>query len=446
MDSLEKRANLANTSAEDGSAAAQGTASLDRREFLGLAAAGLAAAGLGAVALGLEACKSPQSIAASDWVNVGVIGVGSRAQHMMQMLLRVPGVRITGLCDIYPPRLDEGRKVTGQQTTGYADYRKMLEAKDVDAVMVSTPLGLHAEHVIASLESGRPVYGEKSMGRTLDDYNRIREAARRTGKMLQVGLQYTYAPWYVEALNQIRKGNIGQVTQVNSYWHRNNNWRRPVPKGASADLEHLLNWRLYKQWSGGLFAELGSHQINFANTIFGAMPESVMASGGIDFWKDGREIEDNVHAILRYPGGQTLQGSFITTNRLEGAQERIYGTGGSIELTHTDATYYAEPWYPGSAIPPEIQIQHKLVTGPTYSAEQPYHGKGKMPIQGSASDADLASVGAFVDCIRNHKRPLADENAGWSQSVTVALCNRAMKLGSKLTLQEFLASENPAEV
>jgi len=417
----------------------QAAQALDRRNFLGLAAAGL-----GAVALGLEACKSSRSIAANDWVNVGVIGVGSRAQHMMQMLLRVPGVRIIGLCDIYPPRLDEGRKVTGQPTAGYSDYRKMLEAKDIDAVMVSTPLGLHAEHVIAGLESGRPVYGEKSMGRTLDDCNRIREAARRTGKMLQIGLQYTYAPWYVQALHQIRQGNIGQVTQINSYWHRNNNWRRPVPKGASADLEHLLNWRLYKQWSGGLFAELGSHQISFANTIFATMPESVMASGGIDFWKDGREIEDNVHAILRYPGGQTLQASFITTNRLEGAQERIYGTGGSIELTHTDATYFAEPWYPGSSVPPEIQIQHKLVTGPTYSAEQPYHGKGKMPLKGSASDADLASVAAFVDCIRNHRRPAADENVGWSQAVTVAMCNRALQLGRKLTLSEFLASPDAA--
>jgi len=414
---------------------------LGRREFLGLAAAGL-----GAAALGLEACKSPQSISANDWVNVGVIGVGSRAQHMMQMLLRVPGVRITALCDVHPPRLDEGRKVTRQATPGYSDYRRMLEDKNVDAVMVSTPVGLHAEHVIASLEAGRAVYGEKSMGRTLADCNNIRAAARRTGKLLQIGLQYHYAPWYTKALEQIRKGNIGQVTQINSYWHRNNNWRRPVPKGASAELEHLLNWRLYKEHSGGLFAELGSHQISFANMIYGAMPESVMASGGIDFWKDGREIEDNVHAIMRYPQGQTLAASFITTNRLEGAQERIYGTGGSIELTHTDATYFAEPWFPGSALPPEIQMQHKIVTGPTYSAEQPYHGSGKMPIKGSASDADLACVAAWVDCIRTRKRPVANEDIGWSQGVTVAMCNRAMKTGVKLTLNDFLNCSNPEEV
>jgi predicted dehydrogenase len=407
---------------------------MDRREFMQMTGAGLGAVAL----LGVRGCNSPHAVAPSDWVNVGVIGVGSRGQHMMSMLLRVPGVHITALSDIYEPRIAEGRKVTGEQTTAYSDYRKMLDAKDIDAVMVSTPLGLHAEHVAAALDSGRAVYGEKSMGRTLEDCNLIRDTAKRTGKIYQVGLQYTYAPWYQEAAQRIQEGKIGQVREIHSYWHRNNNWRRPVPNGSSPELERLLNWRLYRQWSGGLLAELGSHQITFANGIYGSIPESVMASGGVDFWKDGREIEDNVHAILRYPGGQTLQASYITTNRLDGAQERIFGTGGSVVLTHTEATYYKEPWYPNSAIPPEITIEHKLITGPTYSAEQPYHGKGDIPKKGSASDADLAAMKEFIDCIRKHRKPVADENLGWNQAVTVALCNKALAEGRKVTMKEFL--------
>ena len=182
---------------------------MDRREFIGITAAGL-----GAVALGLDACRSPHSIAPSDWVNVGVIGVGGRGQHMMRMLLRVPGVRITGLCDIYEPRFAEGRKVTGEPTAIYTEHRKLLEARDIDAVFVATPLGLHAEHVIAALDSGRPVYGEKSMGRTVEDCNRIRDAVRRTGNIFQVGLQYHYAPWYREALHRITAGRIGKVTHI----------------------------------------------------------------------------------------------------------------------------------------------------------------------------------------------------------------------------------------
>jgi predicted dehydrogenase len=356
------------------------------------------------------------------------------------MLMRIPGVRITGLCDIYEPRFAEGRKIAGAQAATYTDYRKMLEARDIDAVMVSTPLGLHAEHVIAALDSGRAVYGEKSMGRTLEDCNGIRDKVRSTGKLFQVGLQYTYAPWYREAQRRISEGQIGKVTHIYSYWHRNNSWRRPVPQGQEAQLERLLNWRLYNQWSGGLFAELGSHQISFANTIFGSMPESVIASGGIDYWKDGREIADNVHATIRYPGGQTLQASYITTNRLDGAQERIFGTGGSIVLTHTDATYFKEPWEPNSSVPPELAIGHKLITGPTYSAEQPYHGKGDIPISGKVDAADLLACQEFINCIRNHRRPQADENAGWAQGVTVALCNSALEAGRKLTLAEYLGT------
>jgi hypothetical protein len=87
-----------------------------------------------------------------------------------------------------------------------------------------------------------------------------------------------------------------------------------------------------------------------------------------------------------------------------------------------------------------MKIEHKLITGPTYSAEQPYHGKGDSPSKGSADDVDLRACQGFIDCIRNHRRPLADENAGWSEGVAVALCNRALEEGRKITLSEFLGS------
>lgn len=405
---------------------------MDRRNFIGLAAAG---------ALSLASKAEPlRADAASDVVNVGVIGVGNRGQHMMRMLLRVPGVRIVALCDVYEPRFAEGRKVTGENTRTYFDHRQMFDARDIDAVMVSTPLGLHAEHVIAALDSGRAVYGEKSMGRTLEDCNRIRETVRRTGHIYQVGLQYTYAPWYQEALRRIHAGHIGKVTHIYSYWHRNNNWRRPVPKTGGEKLERLINWRLYREWSGGLFAELGSHQLAFANALIGAMPDYAIASGGIDYWKDGREIADNVHATLRYPTGQTVQASFITTNRLDGAQERIFGTEGSVVLTHTDATYFEEPWSQNSAVPMPSAASRKLVTGPTYLAEQPYHGPGDTPISGSPSDADFLACQEFIHCIRSHRRPIADENVGWSQGVTVALCSRALEKERRIALADFLGT------
>ena len=200
---------------------------MDRRDFLGLAATGI-----GALTLGMRNCNSPQAVAPSDWVNLGVIGIGSRGQHMMRMMLRVPGVRIIGLCDIYEPKDFRGPHGYRRADPGLFRRSKMLEARNIDAVMVSTPLGLHAEHVTASLDSGRAVYGEKSMGRTLEDCNRIRDEVRRTGKIFQVGLQFTYAPWYQDAQRRIRDGRIGQVTHIHAYWHRNNNGVGRCPRAA----------------------------------------------------------------------------------------------------------------------------------------------------------------------------------------------------------------------
>ncbi|HVH88908.1 MAG TPA: Gfo/Idh/MocA family oxidoreductase, partial [Terriglobales bacterium] len=313
---------------------------MNRREFIGRAAGALGGTLL------LSEGETLWAKAPSDQINLGIIGVGSRGQQLMRTFLRVPGVRFAGLCDVYEPRFAAGRKITNENTPIYHDYRELLAARDVDAVIVSTPLSFHSEHIVAALESGRHVYGEKSMALTVVQCDRILDAVKRSGKHYQVGLQYHYAPWYQEVLRRIQAGKLGRVTQIYAYWHRNNSWRRPVPPGSDAKLERLINWRLYKEYSGGLVAELGSHHINFANEVFGGPPESVVGSGGIDFWKDGRETHDNVQLTYRYPGEQTLFFSAITTNRFTGDQVRVFGTDGSAVLTESDATLYFEPKRP----------------------------------------------------------------------------------------------------
>ena len=199
---------------------------MNRREFIGGAAGVLSAASL------LVGDEQAKPVAPSDRVNLAIIGAGSRGQQLMRTFLRVPGVRFAGICDVYEPRFAAARKITGEQTPTYADYRRLLEAREIDAVYIATPLSDHAEHVTAALESGRPVYGEKSLGLTVEDCNRIVEAVRRSGRVFQIGLQYHYAPWYREAITRIHAGKIGQVTQIYAYWHRNNNWRRPVPEAT----------------------------------------------------------------------------------------------------------------------------------------------------------------------------------------------------------------------
>ena len=413
---------------------------MNRREFIGRAAGALG----GTLLLGES--ENLWGNAPSDRISLGIIGVGSRGQQLMRTFLRVPGVRFAGLCDVYEPRFAAGRKITNENTPIYHDHRELLAARDIDAVIVSTPLSFHAEHIIAVLESGHHVYGEKSMALTVEQCDRVLDAVRHSSKHYQVGLQYHFAPWYQEVLRRVQAGKLGRVTQIYAYWHRNNSWRRPVPPGSDAKLERLINWRLYKEYSGGLLAELGSHHINFANEVFGALPESVVGSGGIDFWKDGRETHDNVQVTFRYPSGQTLLFSAITTNRFTGDQVRVFGTDGSAVLTESDATLYYEPKRPESAVQQQTIVEHGIVTGATYKSELPYRGPGE-PVavpQDKQGSPDYLACASFINSIRSNKRPEVDEQKAWNEGVAVALGNRAIEKGERIALSDHLRKASTA--
>jgi predicted dehydrogenase len=410
---------------------------INRRQFIGQAAATFGAS------LISSNLSDASTASANDQIRLGIIGPGSRGQQLMRTMMRVPGVRFTGLCDVYEPRFAAARKITGEQTPTYRNYQEILAAKDVDAVLIATPLSFHSEHVVAALESGRHVYGEKSLALTVEQCNQILSAVKRSGKHFQVGLQYTYAPWYREAITRIQAGKLGKITQIYAYWHRNNSWRRPVPDPNDKKLERLINWRLYKEYSGGLIAELGSHHINFANEVFGSMPESVIASGGIDFWKDGRETDDNVQVTYRYPSGQSLVFSAITTNALDGAQLRVYGTNGSAVLTEADGMLYYEPKRPMSAVSEATIVEHGVVTGASYKAEVPYRGVGepiKVP-EGTQGNPDYLACSSFIDCVRGNKRPRADEQAGWNTGIAVALGNEALAQNKRILFRDYVSPQ-----
>ena len=189
-------------------------------------------------------------------------------------------MKIVAAADVYEPRFAQLNEVCGYEVAAHKDYRALLERKDLDAVVVATPLGLHAEHVLPGIQSGRAVYGEKAMAYTVADARAIRDAAAGSKHVFQVGHQYRYSPWIRAAVARVQAGEIGDVTHITGYWFRNNDWRRPVPTNdPSGKLERLINWRLYNQWSLGLIAELGSHHMDIANWIFGSFPTAAMGSG-----------------------------------------------------------------------------------------------------------------------------------------------------------------------
>src|SRR6266508_955833 len=348
-----------------------------------------------------------------------------------------PDVRITGRCDVYVLLFAAVRNITGEETPIYRDHRRLLEARDLDAIVAATPLSLHAEHIVSSLQSGRHVYGEKSLGLTLEHCNKIVAAVRQSGKLFQVGHQYRYAPWFHEVIQRVGKEEIGRVTHIYGYWHRNGSWRRSV---QDSKFERLINWRLYKEYSGGLTAELGSHQIDFANWVFAAIPESVTGSGGIDTYQDGRETNDNVQIIFRYPGGRTFTSSSLTDNAKVGAAAWIYGKDGSVEVTMEDAIFYYEPKRASS--PVSEVTERGVPTGATYSTkgEMPYRGPGsrvKVP-EGTEGNPNLSACKSFIESLRNDARPFADERVGWGSGVSVYLANKAIEEGRRIMFADHL--------
>jgi predicted dehydrogenase len=152
------------------------------------------------------------------------------------------------------------------------------------------------------MKAGIHVFCEKSMARTLDNTKAMYDAHIDTGRILQIGHQRLFNPVYLEGMKRIHEGGLGQIGQMRAYWHRNNDWRRPVPDNT-VEMERFINWRLYKEYSAGLLTELMSHQIQVANWALQKTPVAVTGTGSIVFWKDGREVHDNVALIYSYDDG-----------------------------------------------------------------------------------------------------------------------------------------------
>lgn len=318
-----------------------------RRDFLKVATAAVAVGSAKPVAGAPAILTSP---APNNVVHYGMIGTGTEGCTLLRFLTTIPEGRCIATCDIYPPNLKKGVETIGTNPDTYPDdYRRMLERKDLDAILIATPLCLHAQMVIDSLNAGKHVFVEKTMYFKEEEGEQIKTAAAANSKqVLQIGLQRRSSSLYKVAMQMIRKGALGKVMFVRAQWHRNNNWRRPV---ADPRYERLINWRMYKEYSGGLMAELASHQIDVANWAFGAEPISVVATGGIDYWKDGRETCDNVEAIFEYPEGRKLLYSSILYNAHFEFNEQIMGDQGTLIVTVGDGMYYHE-------------AVHKVTTGP----------------------------------------------------------------------------------
>jgi predicted dehydrogenase len=387
---------------------------MERRVFIkdsGLLAGGLLMGSALHKALGDEA---------TGIIKVGVIGCGDRGKGLIHTLNDLPErFKVVAICDVLDFRLTETQKINkaGDWKT-YADYHALLDNKEVGAVVVSVPLNMHYPIAVDVLKADKHLYLEKTMTYNIEQaLNLVKLVKSRPGKqVVQVGHQYRYSPLYYRVKDMIAKGYLGKVSQIDCRWDRNANWRRPVPDPS---LERKINWRMYKEYSGGLVAELLSHQIDFINWAFDTHPEEFMATGGIDVFKDGRETYDNVQVILRY-GEQGMVGNFGATcgNSRDGYLFKIKGTKGTVSLLTDQGLFYPEK---------QAMKGTDLVDGVTGATKIVWNKDGGTPILAEPTkDGTWYALNDFYDKVSTGQLPDSNVFTGARTALCVHSANQAL--------------------
>lgn len=352
-------------------------ASFTRRSFL--VTPGVLAAG--------PAILSGQS--RSDTVRVSFIGVGNRGSYLEKHMLNVPGIQIAAICDINPDTLAAAvttAEKNGHRPRTYSEFRQLLdEGKDIDAVVIATPVNLHKEMAIAALEAGKNVYCEKPMGLTPAECNQIYSAAKSAKGIFQAGFQLRHDPARAAAMQFVHSGGLGKVVYMHGTRH-------------TGDLPRQTAWYFNRAISGDNIVEQACHIIDLFTWAAGKPPLRVYGSGGINVFNNvppGRTTMDNYSVVYDFPGDVRMNFSHIYFDPpgFSGIHERVFGANGAIELA--TATWI----------------------------ERDQKGERRLEVPNAGKDSTYLSLEAFIENARNRRQPLNDAESA-RRSTLVAMMGR----------------------
>ena len=393
-----------------------------RRTFLKQAAIGAA----------VLAYPSSKVLGANDRVRVGMIGVGDRGNDLLDQVVKVPNVDLVVMADVYSRRRDQAKsKVPTIQTV--SDYRRLLDMKDIDGVIVASPLHIHARHFIDTLAAGKDLYAEKTMTWSIPEADKCFAAAKASDRVIQIGLQHESAGATADARQWIKDGWVGKVTQVESWMGRNTphgkgQWVRAVPADCTLqnvdwnaflngrpdrafDGYKFINWRLFWEFSGGNCAENMVHQIAWIMSVLDLpLPSAVYMSGGVFSEKDGREVPDTIVVTLDFPKDIVVTWQSTFSNKHYELGDRILGSDGTLEHHFGEALQY---W-----------------------PEKVNRSEGQAE-KGKAGDQD--HMKNWIDCIRSRGTPNAPVDLGYRSAIAVHMANLSYKNKKRITFEEAKA-------
>jgi predicted dehydrogenase len=402
--------------------------SMDRRQFVSTMALGAAA--------------YSRVLGANERINVGIIGAGGQGRGDWGRFIKQPEVNPVAVCDVYKPHLEKGLAMANGRAQGYKDFRKLLERKDVDAVIVATPDHWHALPTIMACQAGKDVYVEKPLALTIQEGRAVVNAARKYQRVVQTGSQQRSGEHYARAVELVRGGKLGKIAHITAGHIRNSMpgfgryqdeppppeldwdmWLGPAPYRPYNKLRCTYNFRWFWDYSGGQMTNWGAHNLDIARWAMNVRsPISVAAFGGRFALDDGGETPDVQEVIYQFPGF-VLTWSVREVNGMSSGGFDFHGTKGNLSLSRGGFKVTAEKW---------ATTDDAEETGKKKKVDKDDKKKMTEEMTDPGSEQPVAHVRNFLDCVKSRKRPNADVEEGHLSAILCHLGNIATRLGRSL--------------
>ena len=446
---------------------------MPRRHFLRTAAAGAAGLALSnlpgaAHAASLSAASYARILGANDRVRVGIVGFSDRFRQahlpVYGKISKEMNFEIVGLSDIWSVRREEGvakiQEVTGSKVRPFRNNEEMYASKTTDAVVISTADFQHAYHGVEAMQAGQDAYIEKPLAHTMADATAIRDAVKKSGRIVQIGTQRRSAANYMQANEYLRSGKFGDIVMAEMTWNVNQpgRWRRPalVAQIREQDTDwkrYLINqpwepwdprkyleYRLFWPYSSGIPDQWLVHQIDTVHWFTDLPhPRSVVANGGVYLWKDGRKNWDTITIVFDYgPLDDPTKGFQVTyssrmTNSAGETKEYYYSNGGMLNLDTNEITPTGGL---GARSAAEMNMQPNLLPASKLSEAV----KTETSANTGADPSTTAHIRNWMQSVRARRKPNADIEAGYNHSVALCMTIAAMHTGKKVGFDDVKQS------
>ncbi len=392
-----------------------------RRDFLKGTSAGV----VGAAVLG--GWGNTRVRGANDRIRVGVLGSGGRARSIMRILNQFPESEIVAVCDVYEPHREAGMKLAAGDAQAAEDYRRVLDRKDVDAVLIGTPDHWHKQMVIDSVSAGKDCYLEKPIMHSIEEGVEIVRAVEESRSIVQTGTQQRSWEHYILGKHLVDSGKLGKITYIHTYWYQNylrwmadssgidrakldwKRWLGPAPDQAF-EAEKFRWWRHYWDFGGGILTDLLTHWIDVIQWYMN-QPAPTTATSTAQTYIFKWECPDAVTSTLEFPGNFMVTFTGAYNSAIDDGGIEFRGSQATLKIDRAHLAVYSEDarWEAGTMAPqPEVLVR-------------------------SERDGTIDHVKNFLECVRSRKTPTAPIQAGFEAARTGWLANIALKRGGKMS-------------